>query len=70
MNGTFSFHFNNLFSYIDASTEEWLNGVRLGKAQNLARELMEYPANHLTPTLYVAEVIKQMDGLPVNIIAR
>lgn len=56
--------------YLDSVTEEWLNGVRLGSAQNFARDLMECPANHLTPTLFVAEVIQQMKGLPVNIEAR
>ncbi|XP_023344234.1 cytosol aminopeptidase [Eurytemora carolleeae] len=55
---------------LDSFTEEWLNGVRLGSAQNFARDLMECPANHLTPTLFVAEVIQQMKGLPVNIEAR
>jgi len=55
---------------LDESTDEWVHGLRLGNAQNFARELMECPANHLTPSLFVAEVLKQMENLPVEITSR
>jgi len=48
----------------------WTRGSILGGAQNLARELMECPANHLTPILFAAEVVQQFQGLPVDIIVR
>jgi cytosol aminopeptidase len=33
-------------------TEKWDEGVILGKAQNMSRELMELPGNHMNPTLF------------------
>ena len=49
---------------------EWKRGCLLGGAQNLAKELMEFPANHLTPRLFAEQVINHMQGLPVEIIVR
>ncbi|KAF2344645.1 Peptidase M17 leucyl aminopeptidase N-terminal, partial [Trinorchestia longiramus] len=31
---------------------EWKRGEALARGQNFARELMETPANHLTPTIF------------------
>jgi len=55
---------------LDDNCADWQHGLRQGNAQNFARELMECPANHLTPTLFVEEVTRQFEGLPVKIVAR
>jgi len=55
---------------IDESTDAWTSGIRLGNAQNFARELMECPANHLTPTLFVEEAVRQLRDLPIEVIVR
>uniref|UniRef100_A0A3B1J6V6 Cytosol aminopeptidase n=1 Tax=Astyanax mexicanus TaxID=7994 RepID=A0A3B1J6V6_ASTMX len=44
--------------YGSADTEAWEKGVLYGEGQNLARRLMEAPANHITPTAF-AEAIEQ-----------
>ncbi|KAJ8336332.1 hypothetical protein SKAU_G00396750 [Synaphobranchus kaupii] len=41
-----------------SNTADWEKGVLYGEGQNLARRLMEAPANHVTPT-YFADVIQQ-----------
>lgn len=41
-----------LFMYF---RDEWENGLIVGRAQNLVRDLAECPSNHLTPTAF-AEV--------------
>lgn len=38
--------------------KEWKKGVLYGEGQNLARRLMEAPANHVTPTVF-ADTIEQ-----------
>ena len=55
---------------LDENASEWKRGCLLGGAQNLAKELMEFPANHLTPRLFAEQVINHMQGLPVEIIVR
>ena len=57
---------------------EWSGGLVLGSAQNFARELMEMPANLMTPTLFVeavkerAEIVQQKmaDASKLQIIPR
>ncbi|KAG0348541.1 bleomycin hydrolase, partial [Gamsiella multidivaricata] len=41
-------------------------GVIQARAQNLARILMETPSNHMTPTLFVERVRKELEGLGVD----
>jgi len=50
--------------------EGWNSGVLLGNSQNLARELMEAPANYLTPTQFCVKVEKELSGLPVEVVVR
>jgi len=55
----------------DATNDEgWKLGHIQASAQNLARELMECPANHLTPTLFVDQAYREFQGLPVTVTAR
>jgi len=49
----------------------WDTGVTYAKAQNLARELMELPANLMTPTIFCDRVTKEFEGVKnVDIIVR
>eukprot|EP00088_Acartia_fossae_P022174 TRINITY_DN2343_c1_g1_i1.p1 TRINITY_DN2343_c1_g1~~TRINITY_DN2343_c1_g1_i1.p1 ORF type:complete len:501 (+),score=147.99 TRINITY_DN2343_c1_g1_i1:40-1542(+) len=57
-----------IFSLDESS--DWERGLKLGNAQNLARELMEYPANHLTPILFANKVCEELQGLPIDIKVR
>ncbi|KAL1749280.1 cytosol aminopeptidase family, catalytic domain-containing protein [Schizophyllum fasciatum] len=53
------------------ASEEWARGVVIARAQNLARTLMELPANLMTPTAFTERVQKEFAGLDnVEIIAR
>ncbi|TFK21630.1 leucine aminopeptidase [Coprinopsis marcescibilis] len=58
------------FSPIEAS-KDWDRGVIYAESQNLARTLMEYPANMMTPTIFTERVKKEFAGIPnVEIIVR
>ena len=59
-----------LFIPDEGCMDSWSRGVKLAGAQNLARDLMEHPANHLTPILFAEQVVQQMQGLPVDIKVR
>jgi len=48
----------------------WEKGIIYGSSQNLARWLMESPANFLTPTQFCIETEKEMAGLPVQMVVR
>ncbi|KAG8793993.1 hypothetical protein FRC12_000957 [Ceratobasidium sp. 428] len=49
----------------------WDTGVTYAKAQNLARELMELPANMLTPHLFCERIKKEFEGVKnVELIVR
>jgi aminopeptidase len=48
----------------------WENGLLLGNSQNLARQLMEAPANFLTPTQFSFEAEREMADLPVELVVR
>lgn len=51
--------------------EEWERGKTYAQAQNLARTLMELPANMMTPTIFCERVKKEFEGLDnVEIIVR
>ncbi|GJE89429.1 leucyl aminopeptidase family protein [Phanerochaete sordida] len=55
----------------NADKKAWTEGVVYAEAQNLARTLMELPANMLTPTLFCERVKKEFDGVDgVEIIVR
>ena len=53
-----------------SSQAAWDRGMILGSCQNVARHLMEAPANHLTPTQFCHEAEQQMSGLPVTLTVR
>ena len=53
-----------------SDADGWNRGVILGSSQNLARTLMEAPANFLTPTQFCAEAEREMSGLPVTLTVR
>ncbi|KAL0952074.1 hypothetical protein HGRIS_008710 [Hohenbuehelia grisea] len=58
------------FSPVEQS-KEWDRGVKYAKAQNLARTLMELPANMITPTKFCERVQAEFKGVPnVEIIVR
>ncbi|KAI7965162.1 hypothetical protein MJO29_003260 [Puccinia striiformis f. sp. tritici] len=42
---------------------DWSTGITFGQAQNLARELMESPANLMTPTLFCERISKEFQGI-------
>ncbi|KAF8899387.1 leucine aminopeptidase [Infundibulicybe gibba] len=44
-------------------SKEWERGTVYAKAQNLARTLMELPANMMTPTAFTERVKKEFSGL-------
>ncbi|EGG12142.1 uncharacterized protein MELLADRAFT_54777 [Melampsora larici-populina 98AG31] len=41
----------------------WSSGLIFGRAQNLARELMETPANMMTPTAFCDRIKKEFEGI-------
>ncbi|KAJ3562229.1 hypothetical protein NP233_g9708 [Leucocoprinus birnbaumii] len=45
-------------------SKEWDNGAVYAEAQNLARTLMELPANMMTPTIFCERVQKELEGIP------
>ncbi|KAH9486044.1 Cytosol aminopeptidase [Psilocybe cubensis] len=52
-------------------SKDWERGVVYAQSQNLARTLMELPANMMTPTLFCERVKKEFEGIPnVEIIVR
>ncbi|KAF8956466.1 leucine aminopeptidase [Flammula alnicola] len=58
------------FKPVEAS-KEWDRGVVYAEAQNLARTLMELPANMMTPTAFTERVKKEFEGIPnVQVIVR
>ncbi|KAI6101506.1 cytosol aminopeptidase family, catalytic domain-containing protein [Pisolithus croceorrhizus] len=46
-----------------AASAEWDRGVIYARAQNLARTLMELPANFMTPTAFTERVKSEFEGL-------
>ena len=57
----------SLLSSNPAHLEKWSRGCVLALAQNFARELMESPANHMTPTMFVEAVSKRMGTMRHNL---
>ncbi|KAF9225161.1 hypothetical protein BS17DRAFT_778229 [Gyrodon lividus] len=54
-----------------ANTADWERGVVYAKAQNLARTLMELPANFMTPTAFTERAKEELKGLAnVEVIVR
>ena len=44
----------------------WERGRTLAECQNLARRLMETPANRMTPTIFAQEATQQLQGCTVT----
>jgi len=55
---------------LEGGVEGWEAGVTAGNAQNLARMLMESPANYMTPTRFVEVVGDVVEPLGVEVRAR
>lgn len=53
-----------------ASAQEWNTGVTAAKSQNFARDLMETPANLMTPTIFAETVANELEKLNVKITIR
>ena len=54
---------SHTFSTDSSLVSKWDRGCILGTAQNFARELMESPANHMTPTMFVEAVSNKLGGM-------
>ncbi|KAK4291003.1 hypothetical protein Pmani_036135 [Petrolisthes manimaculis] len=54
----------------DHSDEAWSRGMVLAEGQNIARRLMETPANILTPTNFAQEAVNYLEGLKVEVLTR
>jgi len=54
----------------DSDGQGWHRGLILGRAQNFARELMETPANYLTPSLFCDQAQQALSDLPVEVVVR
>ncbi|XP_047500081.1 cytosol aminopeptidase-like isoform X3 [Penaeus chinensis] len=50
--------------------ESWIRGAVLAEGQNVARRLMETPANILTPTNFAQEAVNSLEGLGVEVLVR
>lgn len=51
----------HMFSCVGSTdTAGWEKGVRYGEGQNLARFLMEAPANHITPTAFANTIEEKL----------
>ena len=48
---------------VEAMKKRWKEGEVYAEAQNLARTLMELPANMLTPTLFAERIQKEFSGV-------
>nr|XP_053636614.1 cytosol aminopeptidase-like [Cherax quadricarinatus] len=50
--------------------ERWTHGSTLAEGQNIARRLMETPANILTPTNFAQEAVNYLESLGVEVLTR
>ena len=48
-------------------SDKWRRGRVLAEAQNFARDLMESPANHMTPTKFVETVSNKLGGVRLGL---
>ena len=46
--------------------EKWSKGLITATAQNFARELMETPSNHMTPTMFVDTVSNHLGSIRIS----
>ena len=63
----------NVYKHLESSSvkRDWKEGCILGEGQNFARELMETPANLLTPRLFTEKVTERLSQLSsVEVIVR
>lgn len=54
---------SNSASSSDAKNLDWKTGEVFAYSQNLARELMDTPANLMTPTIFTERAKKELEGL-------
>ncbi|XP_060772539.1 cytosol aminopeptidase [Neoarius graeffei] len=53
--------------YGSADDKAWKKGVLYGEGQNLARSLMEAPANHVTPTVFADRIEQALSPFSDNV---
>jgi len=58
------------FACFDGNDASWVKGTVLAEGQNIARRLMEMPANILTPTNFAQEAVNYLEGLGVEVHVR
>lgn len=54
----------------NSGTNSWMNGSIKAEGQNIARNLMETPSNHMTPTIFAETAKNLLEPLQVTVIAR
>lgn len=59
-----------VISCFQEDDQGWVRGATLAEGQNIARRLMETPANILTPTNFAQEAINCLEGLGVEVLPR
>lgn len=74
-----SFHFDKFrkekkplidINIFKGESDQWKRGIIKGSSQNLARLLMETPANYKTPRIFAEHVKEELDKLDVKIEVR
>lgn len=57
------------YYYYCSNQEQWKRGLTKAEGQNLARRLMESPANRMTPTRFaeIATEVLSTKGVKVNV---
>ena len=55
---------------LSENVQDWQSGLAKAQGQNLARTLMETPANHLTPEKFALKAKEELEGSGVEVIAR
>ena len=55
---------------LSENSQDWQSGIVKAKGQNLARTLMETPANHLTPEKFASKAKAELESSGVEVIAR
>lgn len=59
-----------MINCLKENDQGWTRGATLAEGQNIARRLMETPANILTPTNFAQEAVNCLEGLGVEVMPR
>ena len=63
---THTTHTTHTHSGSSGDHEKWSKGLITATAQNFARELMETPSNHMTPTMFVDTVSSHLGNIRIS----